>query len=80
MDPYFITSNNATQKGNIVLMILARKVIEDGQTIMPMLFHELFQNLTCTNFMEVKYVMDARLQVKRGSTSLSGVRIQKTTT
>jgi hypothetical protein len=33
-------------------------VIIHVQMVTPMLCHELFQNLSCTNFMEVKSVMD----------------------
>jgi hypothetical protein len=58
MDPHFITSDIVTQKGITFLMIPANKVLTDIKMDMPVLFHELFWNPSCTNLMEVKFVMD----------------------
>jgi len=39
-------------------MMLAQKVVTDVQTFMPVMFHELFQNPSCMNCVEVNSVMD----------------------
>lgn len=46
------------QKGINFLMILAQKAVMYAQTVMLMLSCKSFQNPSCTDFMEVKSVMD----------------------
>jgi hypothetical protein len=58
VDPCFVTVDRVVQKGVTLLMILAQKVVTDVQMVLPVLFYELFWNGFCTNFMEVKSVMD----------------------
>jgi hypothetical protein len=41
---HFITNDSATQENITFLMIPAQMAVTDVQTVMPVLFHELFQN------------------------------------
>lgn len=52
----FITSDNVTQKGVIFLKIPVQKAVTDVQTVISVLFHELFGNTPCSNFTEAKSV------------------------
>jgi len=57
VDPCFTMWQCNTERDPF-LIILAEKVVTDVHTVTPMLFHELFWNPTCTEFMEVKSVTE----------------------
>jgi hypothetical protein len=57
VDLHFITSDNATQKGIIFLMIPAQKAVTDVQMVASVPFSE-FWNSSYTNPMEVQSVAD----------------------
>jgi hypothetical protein len=57
VDPHFITGDSVTQKDVTFFMIPVQKSVTDVQMVMPMLFHELFWNPSCTKFTEVKSVV-----------------------
>jgi hypothetical protein len=58
VDPHFATRNNAIPKVVSFHMIPGQKAITDVQLLTPMLPHEWFWNPPCTNYIEVKSVVD----------------------
>jgi hypothetical protein len=57
VDPCFVNSDSVTYKGVTFLMIPVR-ALTPVQSVMPVLFHELFQNTSCTNLLEVKSLVN----------------------
>jgi hypothetical protein len=58
VDPCFIPSDDASQKGITFLTVAVQKTLADGQTVVFVLFCELFGNPFCTHLMKAKTVVD----------------------
>jgi hypothetical protein len=58
VDPCFVPSDDASQKGFTFLMVAVQKASADGQTVASVLFCELFGNPSCTHLMKAKTVVD----------------------
>jgi hypothetical protein len=58
VDPCFVASDDASQKGVTFLTVAVKKASADGQTYAFVLFCELFGNPSCTNLMKAKTVVD----------------------
>jgi hypothetical protein len=58
VDSPFDSRDNATQRDITILVLRAQKFVTDIQTVTPLLFRELFQNLSWTDTMEVKSILD----------------------
>lgn len=58
MDPHFITSVSVSLKGITIHMIVALKAGTEIQTVISVLFHQLFGDPSCTHFVDMKSVMD----------------------
>jgi hypothetical protein len=58
MFPCFIPCDDASQKGITFLTAVVQKASADGQTVVFVLFRELFGNPSCTHLMKAKTVVD----------------------
>jgi hypothetical protein len=58
VDPCFVPTDDASQKGVTFLTVAVQKDLADGQTVAFVLFCELFGNQSCTHLMKAKTVVD----------------------
>jgi hypothetical protein len=58
VDPCFVPSDDASQKGVTFLTVAVLRASADGQMYAFVLFCELFGNLSCTHLMKAKMVVD----------------------
>jgi hypothetical protein len=57
VDPCFSNSDSVTYKG-VTFLVVPVRAVTPLQRVMPVLFHEMFGNTSCTNLLEVKYLVN----------------------